>query len=308
MKYFEDFGCDVVVLEVGMGGELDSTNVIDTPDLAIITAIDYDHVEQLGPTLSDIARAKAGIIKNGGDVLIYGGDSEVEGVLRAVATEKRAVIHKAVFERITKADVSLVRTRLVIEPYEEMQLPLAGVYQPYNALVAITALELLREKGYRITTDHITEGIAAVRWQGRFEFLGYDPVFVIDGAHNVHAITAAAESLKAYFSGRKIIFIMGVLADKDAQSMAKIIAPLAERVYTVTPNSPRAMKPSKLAEIFEGLNVETQVCYSISDAVESALDTAEQHGSGAVICAIGSLYLTADIKVAYQMLCLTDEE
>lgn len=300
LKYFADYGCDVVVLEVGMGGELDSTNVIDTPDLAVITAIDFDHVEHLGPTLRDIARAKGGIIKPGGDVLVYGGNADVEEVLSGIATERGAKLHKAIFPRITKAEVSLASTRLVIEPYEEMRLPLAGAYQPYNALMAVTALEILREKGYKISIEDIIEGIGAVKWPGRFEFLGYDPVFISDGAHNVHGTKAAAQSLSAYFGERKIIFIMGVLADKDAGSMAAALAAAAQQVYTVPVDNPRAMDAEKLASLFSDHGIPVDACRSVSEGVGLALSKAGESEPKGIICALGSLFMSADVKIAYE--------
>ena len=323
MTYFWDCSCEIVVLEVGMGGELDSTNVIETPELAVITAIDYDHTEYLGTTLPEIARAKAGIIKSGGDVLIYGGSIEVEEVFRSVAAERNARLNKADFSRIKNTSYSLENTKLNIEPYGEILLPLAGAYQPSNALVAVTACELLRDKGYKISDTSIADGIGAVKWQARFEFLGYDPVFILDAAHNPHGAKAVTESLKAYFGEQKVIFIMGVLADKDVKTMVELIIPAAEYVFTVTPNNTRAMKAARLAELISCHGVPTTACGGIGEGVEKAFDMAGKRAnrdstgnSGTcadgtdsnstdsngkpIICAIGSLYLAADIKAAYE--------
>ncbi|MCL2080085.1 MAG: bifunctional folylpolyglutamate synthase/dihydrofolate synthase [Oscillospiraceae bacterium] len=299
MKYFMMKKCDIVVLEVGMGGELDSTNVIETPELAVITTISYDHVLQLGPTLQDIARAKSGIIKPGGDVLLYGGSynmEDISGVFEKTAKEQNAKLHKADFSRIKKVEFSLSETGLFIEPYGKVPLHLAGIYQPYNALVAITALEILRGKGYKLTNEDIIDGISAAKWPGRFELLGKNPVFILDGAHNAQGMAAAADSLQSYFGDRKHIFILGILADKDITAMIKIIAPMAVHIFTVTPNNPRALCAKSLAQKLELLNVHFTVCECVGEGVERALRAADSDG---VVCALGSLFLSADIKTAY---------
>ena len=160
MMFFLEKECDIVVLEVGMGGRLDSTNVINTPELAIITAIGYDHVKELGPTICDIAREKAGIIKQNGDVVIYdNGQEPVEKVFESIAAERGARLRKVDFSRITKQEFTLDHIKLGFEPYEEILLPLVGAYQPKNTALAITALEILREKGYIISDSDIVDGI-----------------------------------------------------------------------------------------------------------------------------------------------------
>jgi dihydrofolate synthase/folylpolyglutamate synthase len=300
MRYFLYKGCDIVILEVGMGGELDSTNVIETPELAIITAIGYDHVKELGPELSDIARAKAGIIKSGGDVLIYGGEQEVESVFEHVSAERGANLHRVDFSRIKDPFFSLENIKFVLEPYGEMLLPLVGAYQPKNAAVAITALELLRDKGYKISDDEIVAGIASVSWPGRFEVLGREPVFILDGGHNPQGMEAAAESMRLHFgelsSGKKVIFIVGVMADKDVDSMMASIAPLAEVFIAVKPDNPRAMDVQTLTEKLSRFKTPVLACDTVSGGVEEAFKRAGKDG---IICALGSLFFSAAIRSSY---------
>ena len=211
MMYFHKKECDIVVLEVGMGGRLDSTNVIDTPELAVITAIGYDHVKELGPTLNDIAGEKAGIIKHNGDVVIYGGEPEITDVIEKKCVEQNARLIKTDFSRITVNGFLLDGIKFIFEPYAEMTLPLVGSYQPYNAALAITAVELLRNKGYKIDDSDILNGIAKVKWPGRFEVIGKNPVFILDGSHNPQGMEATAGSLVKHFgSDKKIIFVFGV--------------------------------------------------------------------------------------------------
>ena len=296
MKYFLYKNCDIVVLEVGMGGEYDSTNVIDVPEVGVIASIGFDHVKELGPTISDIARAKAGIIKNGGDVVVYGGVPEVEAVFKRVAADRGANLRFTDFSRIRRQDFTLGGVWLGVEPYDDVLLPLAGAYQPKNATLAISALEILREKGWKISDRDITEGLSQVRWPGRFEILGQDPVFILDGAHNPQGIEATAESLRSHFGDKKIIFVMGVMADKDVDTMVGHIVPLAESFIAVRPDYPRAMDAKTLAERLTQFGAPVTACDTVAQGVGEAINRAGESG---VVCALGSLYFSADIRQAY---------
>jgi len=296
MKYFLYKNVDIVVLEVGMGGALDSTNVIDTPEVAVITSIGFDHVVELGPTIVDIAGAKAGIIKDNCDVCVYGGSDEVVDVFKRVSAEHGARLRVADFSRIKKQEFTLDGIELNISPYEDTVLALNGEYQPKNATLAITALEILREKGYKISDENITEGLRNVSWPGRFEILGRNPVFILDGAHNPQGVESAAKSLREYFEGQKIIFVIGVMADKDVDSMIGFIEPLAEAFVAVRPNYPRAMSADVLAEKLSKYAVPVFMGESVSAGVSEAVKRAGEDG---VVCALGSLYFSADIRQAY---------
>ena len=296
MNFFMNKGCDVVVLEVGMGGELDSTNVIDTPEVAVITAIGYDHVKELGPTLADIARAKAGIIKSGGDVVIYPGSLEAVTVLEKVSTAHGARLIKADFTRITGRKFSLDGASFDFSPYGLVSIPLAGICQPENVAVAITALEVLRDKGYSISDEDVVAGLESVSWPGRFEALGKRPVFILDGAHNIQGIEAAADSLRSFFKDRKIVFVVGFSADKDVDLMLAVIAPMAEAFIAVCSDNPRALDLKALAEKLSRFDAPVLACDTISEGVEEALRIA---GGDGVICALGSLYISAGVRAAY---------
>ena len=273
MQFFYKNRCDIVVLEVGMGGELDSTNVIDTPEVAIITAIGMDHVAELGPTIRDISRAKAGIIKEGGDVVVYGGNPpEVDEVLEETCRAKNARLFKADFSRISNTSFDLDASRFDFAPYGRVTLPLVGSYQPYNAAVAVTAVERLRDKGYKITDGDILEGLRRVSWPGRFEILMRGPVFILDGAHNKHGILATAESLKTVFPGRKFNFLIGVMRDKDVDDMMEVIAPLAERFITVRPDNPRAMQAEDLRDRVKKFGKPAEACATIPEGVARAVE------------------------------------
>lgn len=298
MKHFLISACDIVVLEAGMGGQLDSTNVIDVPEVAIITAIGYDHVKELGPTLSDIAGAKAGIIKNGGDVVIYGGDPEADTVFERVSAQCNAKLRRTDFTRITQKRFSLDGAVFDFAPYGRIAIPLAGTYQPDNAAVAITALELLREKGYRINDVDIIKGLAMVRWPGRFEVLMRGPVFILDGAHNPQGAKAAADSLRSHFGERKVVFIIGVMEDKDIEAIMSHITPLAAALIAVRPDNPRAMDAGMLTGKLVSRGVPVFAHDSMTGAVTQAIGLAGKRG---IICALGSLFMSADIRAAVQV-------
>jgi len=296
MLYFQRHACEVVVLEVGLGGELDSTNVIDTPELAVITAIGLDHTRELGDTIEQIAAAKAGIIK-GGDVVVYGSSCRAMGVFQSVCAEKNAALHRTDFSRLRNVHFSLEGCVFDFGAYERLRLPLAGLYQANNAALTITALEVLRSKGWNIPETAIRSGLAAVRWPGRFQLLRRDPVFIQDGAHNPHGIHAAVESLLAYFADRKIVFLLGVMADKDVKKMLSELLPLAQCFVTATPANPRAMPAAELAAELIGMGASAEAAGTIPEGVHRAMELAGREG---VVCALGSLYFSADVRRAVE--------
>lgn len=294
--HFLERRCDAVVLETGLGGALDASNVIETPELAVLTAMGMDHTVILGPTLRDVASAKAGIIKPGGTVVSRGGCPEADEVFRRTCRERGAALTKLDLTRLTVRRLDLEGASFDFAPWEGLTLPLAGAYQAENAALALTALEALGEKGWSIPEEAVRRGLAAVRWPGRFEVLGRDPVFLLDGAHNAHGMRAAAESLRTLFPGRKLTFLLGILADKDAGEMLDLLAPLAERVLVLRPDSPRAMDPAALCVLLAERGVEARPCASVETGLEAALAAAGEDG---VICALGSLYLCGEVRSAW---------
>ena len=186
MLWFAEEKCDIVVLEVGLGGTLDSTNVIDPPECAVITALGMDHVKELGPTLADIAAAKAGIIKPGSPVVSYGGVPEADAVIARTAEEKHAPLTVVDFSRLNVEGGSLDAVAFDFDGLDGIRLPLIGSYQPKNAALAITALRVLRGRGWDIPDSAIRTGLEQVSWPGRFELLRHAPAFLLDGSHNAH--------------------------------------------------------------------------------------------------------------------------
>ncbi len=296
LEYFRRKGCDIVILEVGMGGALDSTNVIEAPEAAVIAALGMDHVRELGPTLADIARAKAGIIKPGCHVVSYGGSAEADPVIEEVCREQGAVLHRPDFGRIVPGEFSLEGQRFSYGPWRDLQLPLVGRYQLNNAALVLETVDVLRQKGWNIPDEAVRQGLAATRWPARFEVLRRDPVCIVDGGHNPHGVRATAESLERIFPGRKFVFVTGVMVDKDVESILGLLVPLAVRFYAVTPDNPRAMKADVLAARIAALGVEAIPCESVADGVARALDFAGKDG---VVCAVGSLYMSGEVRACF---------
>ena len=296
MEYFFRNGCDIVVLEVGMGGELDSTNVIDSPEAAVICAIDLDHTSFLGNTVEEVAHAKAGIIKGGTTAVLYEALPSVTKVFENRCRNVGAELVKADFSSLCNIRHTLTQTVFDCEKYKDVSLSLVGSYQPYNAFVAISTIEVLRKKGYDISDAALYEGLACVRWPGRFEILGENPVFVLDGAHNPHGMRAAVESFRAHFGDRKIHFVVGAMADKDVSGMMAMLLPLADEFVAVKPDNPRAMEADELAGLLTELGARAEKCDGIDEAVKLVLSRA---GDDGIVACLGSLYFSAEIRRAY---------
>ena len=296
MVWFARQKCDIVVLEVGMGGELDSTNIIDVPEAAVIAAMGMDHVKELGPTMADIARAKAGIIKEGGRVVSYGGNPEADEVIAAVCRARNASLCQPDFSAIVPGDFGLEGQTFSYKGWCGLRIPLVGAYQMNNAAVVLETVEVLRQRGWSVSDEAVRKGLADTRWPARFEVLRRDPVFIVDGGHNPHGIRATAESLSRLFPGRKITFVTGVMADKDVEHILGLIVPLADQFFTVRPDNPRAMDAGELARRIEAMGAKATACASVRDGVDRAIQAEGPHG---VACALGSLYMSGEVRSCF---------
>ena len=300
MLYFRRCRCDIVVLEVGLGGALDASNVIDVPEAAVITAMGMDHAAILGPTLADIAAAKAGIIKPGGTVVSFGGCPEADAVIRERCREQGAQLTEVDFSRLRVVGTGLDGTDLEFAPYGALHVPLVGLYQAKNAAVAVTTVEVLEKRGWEISRRALEQGLASVCWPGRLEVVRRaGPVILRDGAHNAHGMAATVESLRALFPGKKLTILMGVMADKDVEDMLKLLAPIAGQVFTVRPESPRAMPAEELAALVNRYGVPAVPCAGVAAGLQAA---AEAAGADGAVCARGSLYLVGEVRRAADLL------
>jgi len=292
--YFKRTACDIVVLEVGLGGRLDATNVIDAPEVAVITNIGFDHMEELGDTLEKIAGEKAGIIKPNCRVVLYSQEKCVEDVIAAVCREKGASLAFADSSLAKVRSLTLDGLEFDYKGYQGLRSSLLGLYQVKNAVTAITTAEELIKKGYAITEQNIRDGLATAHWPGRLELLRREPVVIVDGAHNPQGAEALLESLNALFPGRKINFVIGVLADKDYSTTLGMTVPHAKCFYTVTPPNKRALSSDKLAEeIKKHGDVPVYSYDSIPEAIDAVLASV---APDEVVCIFGSLYQVGDVR------------
>jgi len=295
MLYFLEESCDIVVLEVGMGGALDSTNVIDAPELAVITNIGLEHTEYLGSTLEAIAETKSGIIKPGCDCVCYDGAPEVSAVVRAVCEERNVPLHCVDSSAMHGGDSNLYGQNFLWRgrPYH---LRLLGEYQTRNAATVMTCAEALRGRGWKIPEQAVQDGLTSVVWPARLEVLGRAPLFLLDGGHNPQCAEAMAESIQKLLPGTKFVCLLGVLADKDYNTMLDTVQPLASRFVCLTPLSNRALPAEKLAKLLRNRGAEAVAYDSVPAGVEAAVASAGETGA---VVAFGSLYLAGAVRQAY---------
>lgn len=298
-EYFYRNSCDIIVLEAGMGGELDSTNVIDIPYLAIITTIDYDHTSVLGTTIQEIASTKAGIIKHGGKVLFYGENSEAEAVIKEKCRQENAVLFVPDFNNILIKEISLGKLCFDFEKYKNISIPLIGVYQFKNAALVLSAIDIIKNNFSKITDEAVYKGMSNVKWRGRFEILAKEPLFISDGGHNPQGIASAVNSLKKHLPGEKAVFLLGIMADKNVDEMIKLIAPSALEFITVTPDNPRSMPANVLKEHLKKFGLPVTACASVTEGVKTALVHAGKDGT---VFSLGSLYLYREVLEAITQL------
>ena len=292
--WFSREKCDVVSLEVGMGGRLDATNVIEQSEVAVMVNIGFDHMEFLGDTLPLIAGEKAGIIKPHGDVVVYGQSPEVEEVFRKACEAKGASFSVSDSSKAVVKENTVDGTVFDFGGYEDLRISLLGKYQVRNACTAVTAIQHLRRKGWRISDLALREGLWETHWPGRLELLRKDPIVIVDGAHNPQGAEALMEAMAALFPGRKFRIVVGVLADKDYNASIDIAAPYAQKFYAVTPPSYRALSAEELAEaIRHHSGAPVQPFDSIPAAIGAALQEADPKD---ILVIFGSLYQVGDVR------------
>ncbi len=289
-EYFREQHCDLVVLEVGMGGDLDSTNVITTTEAAILMNIGLDHTEYLGSTLPEIAATKAGIIKKDSSVIAYPVSEEVNQVYQEKCTALGASYSQADFSKVELLSRDADGQHICWNGAHEYTLRLPGNQQLHNVAVVLTTVEQLRTRGWNIPESAVEYGLANVSWPARFEFLTKNPYLIVDGSHNPQCVQALADNLGEYFPGRKFTFVTGVLADKDYKTMMSMVMPYAKKFLCVTPENPRALQAKDLAAYL----TEQGACAESFDSYAEAL-TAAQIGKEDIV-ACGSLYMTGILR------------
>ncbi len=293
LVYFMWQECDVVVLEAGLGGRLDSTNVIESAEVSVITSIALEHTEYLGDTTEKIAAEKAGIIKPGCPVVAGKTDADAAQVIKAKAEEMGSKYYAPDYSLISNLKMDLLGCRFDYDNIKDISLPLVGTFQPRNAAVAITAARALG-----ISDEAVREGLCSVKWAGRFEVMGEAPVIIYDGGHNIQCAEAIADTLRT-LDCKRIALLTAVMADKEYHTMASILAPFAQRVYSVTPvDVPRALSAEAYAEVYSQLGINAIACDSVEAGLRLAIGYAEAKNIPLLVT--GSLYLYKEFRDALE--------
>ena len=290
--YFARHNCDIVVCEVGMGGEFDATNVIPAPEAAVFCNIGLDHTQYLGDTIEKIAATKAGIIKPGCEAVLYPCAPSVAEIVSARCRSCGVTLHPVDADALSPARCSLDGQDFDFGPLTGLHLPLLGRMQLRNAATVLTVVEVLRRRGWTISEDAARQGLAQVRWPVRFEVVRREPLVVMDGGHNPQCMAALVENIRDYLPGRPLTVLTGVLRDKDYPHMYAPLLPYTAQFITVTPDSPRALPAQELAAYLTPLGKPVTACASVAEGAALALDSA---ADGAVLCC-GSLYLMGEAE------------
>ena len=296
-EYFRRHKCDIICLEVGLGGELDATNVIAAPEVAVMTNIGLDHTELLGDTLEKIAETKSKIIKPGCQCVIYREPASVEAVFEARCKEVGAELNRADFDSLKLRSASLEGQVFDWGRFEALELPLLGQHQLKNAAVVLSVMDAMKKIGWNIPDEAIRKGLATVSWPGRFELVAREPLFIVDGGHNPQCIEALVKNVCDYLNGRHLTILTGVLGDKDYHEMYEDMSHYCTEFVTVTPGNPRAMSAQDLKTYLERFGKPVTACETVEEGVALAKEKAGKDG---VVLCYGSLYMLGDVVVAAQ--------
>ena len=294
--YFKEKDCDIVVLETGLGGALDATNIIKTTVMEVIAPISMDHMEFLGDTLEKIAMQKAGIIKPHTAVVSASQEPDAKKVLDHVCKENQCSMYMVDPAQITDVLYDVEEQQFSYKNWKNVKITLAGSYQILNAALALEGVEELRRLGYHLTDEQVRQGLYRAVWRGRFTLLSKNPAVIIDGAHNPGAAKELKHSLDLYFKGKDLYYIFGVFQDKDYQEVIRLTAPLAKHIVTVqTPGNPRALPANELKEAVQAVNPSVEAAQSIQEAVKKSLQLAKKEDA---IIIFGSLSFLGEAEKA----------
>ena len=293
LEYFKQNNCDYVILECGLGGRLDSTNIVDTTVLSVITGISLDHVSILGDTIEKIAYEKAGIIKEGIPCLWCGKDANAREVIKQRASQQNSKLFDVNHNNIKIKEATLNGTIFDFENHKNVKIKLLGTYQPINASNVLKAIEILRSMGISVDDCHVLKGLEKARWSARFERILDTPTMIFDGGHNAEGVFSAVESIEKYFPNERVYIITGVMKDKDYNIIAKRVSQVADKVYTVTPDNPRALNAKDYAQVYSSLGIDSHPFDDIMSAVKACVSEASQNNKS-IIC-LGSLYMYKEL-------------
>lgn len=306
--YYADQKLDFVILEVGLGGEFDSTNTI-RPLVSVITSISLDHTEFLGNTIKEIAKAKAGIIKPGIPIVLYAQSEEAEKVIKDKAKEVNSELFMADFSRVETQSRSIhgqkIKAEIMGRTFDNIDLRISGNHQAKNFVTAITTMIVLVEEGLiqGFNEDIVRIGAKKVHWSGRTELFFEDPVTILDGAHNAGGSLSLAKYIEEYLTEYRLLFVFGVMADKEINLIIENLIPLADEIIITEPHSHRAAHGEKLLNIIKTRldpDIPIQIVKEVDQAVRTAQDRAKNYEGGDKMAVLysGSLYLIGEARRA----------
>ncbi len=309
LVHFRNMKCEYAILETGLGGLLDATNVVAHPQLCVMTPISFDHMAILGNSLHAIAWQKAGIIKPGAEVVSSPQDEEVIPVFKQQCRKTGCSLTFVDNDAIegTPSDFSY-------KQFKHIKLRLLGSYQPENAATAIEAIEALRREGVKITDEQVQRGLEKTQWIGRFQIVAHNPTTIVDGGHNPQGAHALVQSLKQMFPGQKAVFCMGVLSDKDYIKMIDEVIPYASRFVCITPPNPRALEAEDLAKVIHNEGEDLVGCEAaenpvVADSIYEGIERARGiAGRDGLVVAFGSLYSIGEVMDALSKQFVLDRD
>lgn len=290
--YYKEMKVDFVALEVGLGGRMDSTNVVKTPIMTVITPVDLDHTEFLGDTLYKVAGEKAGIMKDNVPCVIYPQQVEAMKRIEEVATERNAELTVTDFSSLEIVETTLEGTTFTYRN-ESYNINLCGAHQVKNAIVAMTVVEQLVDKKLcEITNPQLKNGLSSTKWGGRFEVMSQEPLIIIDGAHNLHGARGLDQALETYLKDKKLGAVIGILGDKSYEAIIDLLASRFSKVVVTEPENPRALPMEQLGKLIESYDIDVQYEKEITKAVDKGLMMKDIDG----LIIFGSLYMIGAVR------------
>lgn len=295
--YFESQSLDFVILEVGLGGRFDSTNIIEAPILSVITSIGIDHTEYLGDTVEQIAKEKGGIIKKNCTTVLCFNSSAVYNVIESICNQKNSKLYfnnnLDIYIKSIDLNKIIFSVRCDYYQYSDIVLNMTGEYQIYNATTALTAIKALNDIGFNISKENILNGLKNTFWAGRMEVVSKNPIIILDGAHNIDGINMIIRYIQTYFQSKKITLLMGVLKDKEYIQMINSMLNVVDKLVLTQPATSRAFTIKEFDAIYSDCNIELYLEKDISKAFNIAKSITKQDE---IIICTGSLYLVGELR------------
>ncbi|GAB2317923.1 folylpolyglutamate synthase/dihydrofolate synthase family protein [Alkalibacterium sp. s-m-22] len=297
LLHFSVCGCELVILETGIGGRLDATNVVSSSEASIITSIGYDHMKVLGDTIEQIAAEKAGIIKSNGLVVFPEMSEEVDAVISRKAEDVQADMIRVTPNHISSVSMTDIYSSFSYKEMDGLVIHLLGRHQITNAVLVVEAAQVLEQRGFAITSEHIRRGLELAAWPGRMEKISEHPTILIDGAHNPEGVAALRENIGYLFPDEQLIFVVGMMKDKAYKEMIEQMLPYAEKVLTVSPDPYRGFDAETTAEWLKDKGQDAQAFKSVDELI---VELKSQSYLNRKVIVFGSLYLIGDMRRLWQ--------